>query len=74
VIFDPKEVLTDTIVFGTMVSERWDTRVTVTHHTSHIVLDEKGMALKQVLQDIDGGVLCERAWASYENVRCTSGV
>ena len=38
---------------------QWDTWVIVVHHgngTSHIVLDEEGMTLKQVLQDTDGDI------------------
>jgi len=70
VIFDSTEVFSDAAAYGTMISidelrnlvqvrERWDTRVTLTHHedgTGHIALDEEGMTLKQVLQDIDGDI------------------
>jgi hypothetical protein len=75
---DPTEVSSDARAFGTMISteelrdvveerEKWDTRVTITHHgdgTSHIVLDEEGMTLRQALAGVDGdiemGRLCER--------------
>ena len=39
--------------------EKWDTRVTITHHgngTSHIVLDEEGITLRQALAGIDGDI------------------